>query len=200
MNNTAKIGGQRRIYEGSDWLVRRFAAVWVAAWMGMTVLIQLLTLVAFDSSQSLMAAPPACYTNAVKLAGQPLIQELLRYEVAAASRSMLDLWGWLQLGLAGFLFVLLVLFSSAGRVQLGLALALLADALLLGLGLIPKMDDYDRQLALKPASESLAFLTQRSHLANVAFVVSQSVTLLLGLMLLWLLLSRRRGSHGAEIL
>jgi hypothetical protein len=198
MNNAARIGGGRRSYAGTDWLVRRFAAVWVAAWMGMTVLIQLLTLVAFDSPESLTAAPPACYTNAVKLAGQPLIHELLRYQVVAASRSMLNLWGWLQLGLAAALFLLLVLFSSAGRLRLGLSLALLADALLLGLGLIPKMDDYDRQLALTPVSQSLEFLTQRSHLANVAFVVSQSVTLLLGLMLLWLLLSRRHGSRRAD--
>jgi hypothetical protein len=200
MNNAARIGGKRRIYEDTDSLVRRFAALWVAAWVGMTVLIQLLTLVAFDSTESLTLAPPACYTSAVKLAGQPLIQELLRYQVAAASRSMLDLWGWLQLGLAAGLFLFLVLFSTAGRFQLGLALALLADALLLGLGLIPQMDNYDRQLALTPASQSLAFLTQRSHLANVAFVVSQSVTLLLCLLLLWSLLGRRRGSRGAEVL
>ena len=198
MSNAARIGGRHENYEGTDGLVRRFAALWVAAWMGMTVLIQLLTLVAFDSAGSLATAPPACYTSAVKLAGQPLIHELLRYQVAAASRSMLDLWGWLQLGLASGLFLLLVLFSSAGRLQLGISLALLADALLLGLGLIPKMDDFDRQLALKPASQSLEFLTQRSHLANVAFVVSQTVTLLLCLVLLGLLLSRRHGSRRAE--
>lgn len=200
MNNAARSGGKRRIYEGTDRLARRFAVVWVAAWMGMTVLIQLLTLVAFDSTESLTAAPPACYTSAVKLAGQPLIQELLRYQVAAASRSMLDLWGWLQLGLAAGLFVLLVLFSSAGRLQLGISLALLADALLLGLGLIPKMDDYDRQMALTPASQSMAFLTQRAHLANVAFVVSQSVTLLLCLILLGMLFGRRHGSRRAEVI
>jgi hypothetical protein len=200
MNNAARIGGRREIYDGTDSLVRRFAALWVAAWIGMTVLIQLLTLVSFDSAQTLTSAPTASYTSAAKLAGKPLIDELLRYQVAAASRSMLDLWGWLQLGLAAGLFLLLVLFSSAGKVQLGISIALLADAILLGRGLIPKMDDYDRQLALTPASQSLAFLTQRSHLANVAFVVSQTVTLLLCLLLLWLLLSRRHGSRRAAVL
>jgi hypothetical protein len=200
MINSARIGGRQEIYTGSDRLVRLFAAFWVAAWMGMTVLIQLLTLAAFDSTRSLTAAPPPCYTNAVKLAGQPLIHELLQYQLVAASRSMLDLWGWLQLGLAASLFLLLVLFSSVGTAPLGISLALLADALLMGLGLIPKMDDYDRQLALTPASQSLQFLAQRSHLAIVAFVVSQTVTLLLCLMLLWLLLNRRRGSRRAEFL
>ena len=62
MNNAARIGGKRRIYEDTDSLVRRFAALWVAAWMGMTVLIQLLTLVTFDSTASLTLAPVS-YTH-----------------------------------------------------------------------------------------------------------------------------------------
>lgn len=200
MNNTVRIGGTRGIHEGTDSLVRRVAALWVAAWMGMCILIQIFTLVGFDATANLAAAPPSCYSNAVKLAGQPVIQELLRYHAAEVGRSMLDLWGWLQSGLAAALFLLLLLFSSAGKFPLGISLALLADAALVSGVLIPKMDDFDRQLAVTPPSQSLAFLVERSHLAGVAFVISQCVTLLLCLILLVLLLRRSHGSRGGVVL
>ncbi len=196
MNNTARIGGRQGKLEGADRLARRVAVLWVAAWIGMCLLIQVFTLVGFDSTQSLAAAPPACYTHAVKLAGQPLIHELARYQAAEASRSMLELWGWLQLALAAGLFVLLLLFTSAGKFQLGVSLALLADAALVGGVLIPQMDGFERQLAVTPASQSLAFLIERSRMASVAFVVSQSVTLLLSLLLLVLLFRRGRAARG----
>jgi hypothetical protein len=200
MNNTARIGGPRALAERPDMVPRRLAILWLAAWMGMCILIQLFTVVGFDTTASLAAAPPACYTSAVRLAGQPLIHELLGYQAAENSRSMLDLWGWLQLGLAAGLFLLLLLFSSAGKLHLGIALALLADAGLLCGALIPKLDDFERQLAVTPPSQSLAFLMERSRLANVAFTVSQSVTLILCLALLVLLLRRGHAARARAVL
>jgi len=196
MSNSSRLAAGRSLRDGPDSLARRIATFCLSAWAGMSILIQILTLFSFDFFDNLSAAPPASYTSAVKLAGKPLIHELLRYQTAADLFSMLGLWGWIQLGLAAGLFLLLLLFSSAGRVRLGISLALLIDALLIAFALIPTIDDIDRRLAPAPASQALAILTQHARLASLAFVISQSVALLLCLILLWLFLHRSRASRG----
>ncbi len=197
MSNAPRLGGSRAAYDGPDSPVRRIASFCLCSWIGMSILIQVVTLVGFDSLQNVSAAPPACYAKAVKLAGQPVIHELLRYQAAADTRAMLDLWGWIQLGLALGLFLLLLMFSSAGRARVGFSLALLIDAVLIAFVLIPRMDSYERQLAPAPAGQTLAMLIERTRLANLAFVLSQSVALLLCLILL-ALLRRGRASHRTE--
>ena len=196
MSNSARISAGRLFRDGTDPLVRRIAIFCLCAWAGMSVLVQILTLSSFSTLDNITAKPPASYTDAARLAGEPLIHELLHYQAAADMSAMLGLWGWIQLGMAASLFALLLFFSSAGRVRMGFSLALLIDALLIAFALIPTNDDLDRRLALAPASQSLAIVAQHARLASLAFVISQSVALVLCLSLLGLFLRRSRASHG----
>ena len=46
MSNSARIVAAGQMHEGTAWLVRRLAAVWVSAWVGMILLVVALTVVA----------------------------------------------------------------------------------------------------------------------------------------------------------
>jgi hypothetical protein len=198
MSNSARIGGPGQIHEGTAWLMRRLAAVWVAAWMGMIVLIVTLTLVTLTSPATMVASPPDGYSKAVKLAGEPLMRELLRYQAAEINGEMLAAWGWIQLGLSVALFGVLLLLSTVGKVQLGISLALAADSALLKFVLIPNLDQFSRQLTNVEAAQRLAFMNERYQMASMSFFVSQSVPLLLGCFLLVLLLRRSHASRRIE--
>lgn len=200
MSNSARIVAAGQMHEGTAWLVRRLAAVWVSAWVGMILLVVALTVVALTSPASMIASPPEAYTKAVKLAGEPLMRELLRYQAAEINGEMLAAWGWIQLGLSVALFGGLLLLSSVGKVQLGISLALVADSALLKFLLIPNMDQFSRQLATAEAAQRLAEVNERYQTASLSFFVSQSVPLLLGCFLLVLLLRRSHASHRSGIL
>ena len=103
MSNSPRIASPGQMHEGVAWMVRRLGAVWVAAWMGMILLVVTLTVVTLSSTELLRSAPPDGYAQAAKLAGEPLIHELLRYEAAEISGEMLGVWGWIQLGLSTLL-------------------------------------------------------------------------------------------------
>jgi hypothetical protein len=198
MSNSARIGGPGQIHEGTAWLMRRLAAVWVAAWMGMIVLIVTLTLVTLTSPATMVASPPDGYSKAVKLAGEPLMRELLRYQAAEINGEMLAAWGWIQLGLSVAIFGVLLLLSTVGKVQLGISLALAADSALLKFVLIPNLDQFSRQLTAVEAAQRLAFMNEHYQMASMSFFVSQSVPLLLGCFLLVLLLRRSHASRRIE--
>jgi hypothetical protein len=200
MSNSARIAVAGQMHEGTAWLVRRLAAVWVAAWMGMILLVVALTVVTLTSPASMIASPPEAYTKAVKLAGEPLMRELLRYQAAEINGEMLAAWGWIQLGLSVALFGGLLLLSSVGKVQLGISLALVADSALVKFLLIPNMDQFSRQLATAEAAQRLAEVNERYQTASLSFFVSQSVPLLLGCFLLVLLLRRSHASHRSGTL
>jgi len=182
------------MYEGTAWVVRRLAAVWVAAWMGMILLVIALTIVTLNSPETLQSAPPEGYTQAAKLAGEPLVHELLRYHAAVISSEMLAVWGWIQLGFSALLFIVLLLFSAVGKIQLGISLAMAADSALLEFLLIPNMDQFSRRVTTTEVAQRLAQLTSRYQLATTSFFVSQSVTVVLGCVLLVLLLRRSHAS------
>jgi hypothetical protein len=186
------------MHEGTAWLVRRLAAVSVAAWMGMIVLIVTLTIVALTSPATMAASPPDGYSKAVKLAGEPLMREILRYQAAEINGEMLAAWGWIQFGLSVALFGVLLLLSTVGKVQLGISLALAADSALLKFVFIPNLDQFSRQLTTVEAAQRLAFLNERYQTASMSFFVSQSVPLLLGCFLLVLLLRRSHASRRSE--
>jgi hypothetical protein len=196
MNNAPRIGGPGRIHDTTAWLVRRIAAVWVAAWMGMIAIVVALTMVALQSPNAFESAPPDSYVQAAKQAGEPLARELARYQAAQISGEMLSFWGWVQLGLAAALFGVLLLLSSVGKVELGLSLAMAADAVLLKFLLIPGMDQFTRQVTSGDAAKRLAALSGHYQMAATSFYVSQSVTLVLGGILLVLLLRRSRARHA----
>jgi hypothetical protein len=198
MSNSARIGGPGQIHEGTAWLMRRLAAVGVAAWMGMIVLIVTLTLVTLTSPATMVASPPDGYSKAVKLAGEPLMRELLRYQAAEINGEMLAAWGWMQLGLSVALFGVLLLLSTVGKVQLGISLALAADSALLKFVLIPNLDQFSRQLTTVESAQRLAFMNEHYQMASMSFFVSQSVPLLLGCFLLVLLLRRSHASRRIE--
>lgn len=195
MSNSPRIAGPGQMHEGTAWMVRRLAAVWVAAWMGMILLVVTLTVVTLNSPETLRSAPPEGYTQAAKLAGEPLIHELLRYHAAEVSGQMLGVWGWIQLGLAMLLFGVLLMLSTVGKIQLGISLAMAADSVLLKFLLIPSMDQFSRQVTTAEVARRLALLTERYQLATTSFFISQSVTLLLGCVLLVLLLRRSHASR-----
>jgi hypothetical protein len=195
MSNSARIGVPGQIPEGMAWLVRRLTAVWVAAWMGMILLVVTLTIVSLNSPAELISSPPDGYSKAVKLAGEPLMRELLRYQAAEINGEMLAAWGWVQVGLSAASFGVLLLFSRVGKMQLGISLALLADSLLLKFLMIPNLDQFSRQMATVESARRLAFVNERYQMASLSFFVSQSVTLLLGSFLLVLLLRRSHASR-----
>ncbi len=195
MSNSPRIGGPGRIHEGTAWLVRRIAAVWVAAWMGMILLVVTLTVVTLSSPAELKTAPPDGYAQAAKAAGEPLMRELLHYHAAEISGEMLDVWGWIQFGFAIGLFGVLLLLSTVGKVELGISLAMAADAILLKFLLLPNMDVFSRQVTTGEAARRLALLSERYQMATTSFYVSQSVTLILGCFLLVLLLRRSHASR-----
>jgi hypothetical protein len=195
MSNSPRIGVAGQIHEGTAWLVRRLTAVWVAAWMGMILIVVALTIVALSSSATTISSPPDGYSKVVKLAGEPLMSELWRYQAAEINGEMLAAWGWIQVGLSAILFGVLLLFSTVGKVQLGISLALVADSVLLKFLLIPNLDQFSRQMATVEAAQRLAFVNERYQMASLSFFVSQSVTLLLGSFLLVLLLRRSHASR-----
>jgi hypothetical protein len=195
MNNAPRISVAGAAHEATTWLARRLAAVWVSAWLGMVALVGVLTLVVGESWRGVAAASPEGYAKAVASAGEPLMRELMKFQAAEASRAMLECWGWTQLGVGAGLFVFLLLFSSAGKRQLGLSLAMLADAALIKFALIPNVDQYSRQRVTAETSQRLAEMNSRYQLANASFLVSQSVTLALGAILLWMLLRHSRGTR-----
>ncbi len=200
MSNSARIGAPGKIHADPAWLVRRLAAVWVAAWLGMILLVGALTIVTLNSPAALTAAPPEGYGKAVKLAGEPLLRELLNYQAAEINGAMLEVWGWIQVGLSAALFGVLLLLSTVGKVELGVSLAMAADSLLLKFVLIPNMDQLNRQVATAEAVKRLALVNQHYQMASMSFFISQSVTLLLAGFLLVLLLRRSRSSHrGASL-
>lgn len=195
MSNSPKIGGPGRIHEGTAWLVRRMAAVWVAAWMGMILLVVALTLVTLSTPDTLKASPPEGYSQAAKLVGEPLMRELVRYQAAQISGEMLAVWGWIQCGAATLLFGVLLFFSGVGKVELGVSLALAGDAVLLKFLLIPNVSQFSRQVTAGETVRRLAMLSERYQIAATSFYISQSVTLILGGFLLVLLLRRSHASH-----
>ena len=195
MSNAARIGGPGQIHENPAWLVRRLAAVWVAGWMGMILLVVTLTIVTLTSPAAMNSAPPDGYSKAVKLAGEPLMRELMRYQAAEINGEMLAVWGWIQVGLATVLFGVLLLLSTVGKTQLGLSLAMAADSVLLKFVLIPNMDQFSRQLVTAEALQRLTLVNERYQMASLSFFISQSVTLLLACFLLVLLLRHSRASH-----
>jgi hypothetical protein len=188
------------MHEGAAWLVRRLAAVGVAAWMGMIVLIVTLTIVTLAAPATMVSSPPDGYAKAVKVAGEPLMRELLRYQAAEISGEMLAAWGWIQLGLSFALFGVLLLLSTVGKAQLGISLALAADSALLKFLLIPNLDQFSRQLTTVEASQRLAFINEHYQMASMSFFISQSVPLLLGCLLLVMLLRRSHASRRSESL
>jgi hypothetical protein len=70
-----------------------------------------------------------------------------------------------------------------------------ADSVLLKFLLIPSMDQFSRQVTTAEVARRLALLTERYQLATTSFFISQSVTLLLGCVLLVLLLRRSHASR-----
>ncbi len=195
MSNSPRIGAPGRIHESTAWTMRRIAAVWVAAWMGMILLVVTLTVVTLSSPEALKLSPPDGYVQAAKAAGEPLMRELLRYQAAEISGEMLGVWGWIQLGFAFGLFGVLLLLSTVGKVELGISLAMAADAVLLKFLLVPNMDQFSRQVTTGEAARRLALLSERYQLATTSFYLSQSVTLILGCFLLVLLLRRSHASR-----
>ena len=195
MSNSPRIAGPGQMHDGTAWMVRRLASVWVAAWMGMILLVVALTVVALSSPETLRSSPPEGYSQAARLAGEPLIHELLRYQAAEISGDMLSVWGWIQLGMSALLFGVLLLLSTVGKVELGISLAMAADSVLLKFLLIPNMDQFSRQVTNVEVARRLAMLSERYQLAVTSFCVSQSVTLLLGCVLLVLLLRRSHASR-----
>jgi hypothetical protein len=195
MSNSARIGVPGQLHEGTAWLVRRLTAVWMAAWMGMILLVVLLTVVTLNSPAAMISAPPDGYSKAVKLAGEPLMRELLRFQAAQINSEMLAAWGSLQVGLSAVVFGVLLFFSTVGKVQLGVSLALLADSLLLKYLLIPNLYQLGRHMAAAEAAQRLASVNERYQMASLSFFVSQSVPLLLGSFLLVLLLRRSYASR-----
>lgn len=183
------------MHEGAAWLVRRLAAVWVSAWMGMILLVVTLTIVTLTSPATMIPAPPDGCSKALSLAGEPLLRELLRYQASVINGEMLAVWGWIQLGLSAVLFGVLLLLSTVGKVQLGISLALAADSVLLKFLLIPNMDQFSRQMAAVHAAQRLRFVNERYQMASLSFFVSQSVTLVLASFLLVLLLRRSHASR-----
>ena len=192
MNNAVRISAASAASGSATWLARRIAAVWVSAWIGMILLIGVLTIALAGSWQGVAAASPEGYRKAAALAGEPLMRELMKFQAAESSRAMLESWGWAQLGVGAGLFGFLLLFSSAGKTQLGLTLAMLADAVLIKFALIPNVDQFSRQRVTAETSQRLAEMNSRYQLANTSFLVSQSVTLALAAILLVLLLRRSR--------
>jgi len=195
MTNSPIIAGPGQMHEGAAWVVRRFAAVCVAAWLGMILLVVTFTVVTLNSPETLVSSPPEGYSQAVKLAGEPLMQQLLRYQAAEISGEMLNVWGWIQLGLSTTLFGVLLLLSTVGKVQLGISLAMAADSVLLKFLLIPNLDQFSRQVTTGDAARRLQQLSERYQLAATSFFISQSVTLLLGCLLLVFLLRRSHASR-----
>lgn len=195
MSNSPRIAAVGQMHDETAWTVRRLSAVWVAAWMGMILLVIALTAVTLNSPESLRSSPPDGYSQAAKLAGEPLMHELLRYQAAEISGAMLSVWGWVQLGLSAILFGVLLLLSTVGKVQLGVSLAMAADAVLLKFLLIPNVDQFSRQVTTAEAARRLALMSERYQLATTSFYISQSVTLLLGSLLLVLLLRRSHASR-----
>ena len=200
MSNSPRIGVPGQIHEGTAWLMRRLAAVWVAAWMGKIVLIVTLTIVTLTSPATLVSSPPEGYAKAAKLAGDPVLREVLRYQAAEINGEMLAAWGWIQFGFSVALFSVLLLLSTVGKLQLGISLALAADSALLKFALIPNLDQFSRQLTTVEAGQRLAFLNEHYQAASMSFFVSQSVPLLLGCFLLVLLLRRSHASRRSESL
>jgi hypothetical protein len=197
MNNAARISSSIQANDATLWLGRRIAAIWLSAWLGMVALVGLFSVVMADSWSNVRAASPEGYAKAASLAGEPLVKELLKFQAAEAGRAMLESWGWTQLALGGGLFAFLLLFSNAGKRQLALALALLADAVLIKFALIPNVDQFSRQRITAETATRLAEMNSRYELANTSFLVSQSVTFALGLILLFLLMRRSRSSRRA---
>ena len=91
MSNSARIGAPGRIHEDPAWVVRRLAAVWVAAWTGMILLVLTLTIITLTSPATMISSPPEGYLKAVKLAGEPLMRSFCAIRPL---KSTARCWSW----------------------------------------------------------------------------------------------------------
>jgi hypothetical protein len=181
-----------RIAPESSSLTRRIAAIVISIWFGGILLVALAAPAAFRSVDSVLAAPPDSVAKAVKTLGPSLTREILRYQVSESNRLLFDVWGWLQLGLAVGVLILLLFLSNVGRTTLGISLGMTLMAALMNFLLIPGISDLGRrmQASMHARPDELA---ERFRLMHYGFTAFELAVVALGTVLLVLLLRGRSG-------
>jgi Domain of unknown function (DUF4149) len=182
-----------RITPESSSLTRRIASILIGIWFGGILLVALAAPTAFRSVNSVLAAPPESVAKALKTLGPSLTRDILRYQASESNRLLFDTWGWVQLGLAVCVVILLLFLSNVGRPTLGLSIGMLLMAALMNFMLIPGISEIGRQMqaSLNVRPDQLA---ERFRLMHYAFTAFELVVVALGTILLVLLLRGRRGS------
>lgn len=186
-----------RIAPESSALTRRVAAVLISIWFGGILLVALSAPAAFHSVDKVLDAPTENVAKAVKTLGPTVTRNMLNYQVSEANRVLFGIWGWLQLGFALAVVLLLLFLSNVGRTALGLSGGMMLMALLMNFVLIPRISETGRQMQTSLQSRP-AELADRFRLMHYGFSAFELAVVALGAMLLVLLLRSRSGSGSGH--
>ncbi len=181
-----------RITPESSSLTRRLAAIVISIWFGGILLVALAAPIAFRSVDKVLAAPPESVAKALKTLGPSLTREILRYQASESNRLLFDTWGWVQLGLAVAVVILLLFLSNVGRTSLGISLGMMLMAVLMNFLLIPRISEIGRQMQASMQTRP-DDLVERFQLMHYGFTAFELAVVALGTILLVLLLRGRRG-------
>lgn len=167
-----------RIRDEDSRLVERVVILLLAFWMGALAMAALAASAGFAAVDAALEKPSPDVAKAISQMGPGHTRALLRSQAGEANRGMFETWGWLQLGLTGVNFALLLLLTNAGKRVLGLAAAMAGLSLLIALYLVPGMERIAGELRAGPAPEaSASFRTM--HQAFGAFEAAAAVVAIL---------------------
>jgi hypothetical protein len=186
----------RPISPQAAWTSHRTAAALLAAWIGCIFMAAISAPLSFRAVDSLMGSPPELLATALKNLGPVTVYEVLRLMAGEANRLLFQTVGWLQIGFAAAVFLLVVFFTNLRKSGVILASLLLAGSLAIGLALIPAIAEAGRVIQASAAARAGG--ADRFRALHLAFTAFEGTLVVLSLLLLVELLRRSRLSSRSS--
>lgn len=176
--------------------IRRLAAFLLGAWLSGSLFMVLVATHNLSAVDRLIASPPTYAANRIETLGETNARTFLRFQASELNRWYFETWEWTQLVLGLFLLLTLRSGGATRKSVLVLCGAMLLAVLAMRFVITPEVTRLGRIIDFIPWDRRTVFRDQ-FWTYHTAYVVTEAIKDLIGLMLLSSLL-RRHGMAPEE--
>lgn len=184
-----------RIRDEDSRLIERVVILLLAFWMGTLLMAAMAATGSFAAVDSTLGKPPSVVTKALERLGQDQTREMLHYQSGEVNRGLFETFGWLQLGLTGVTFALMLFLTNSGKRVLGLSASMAGMAALISFYLIPGMVRIGREMRARPSGPT-PDMSESFRTMHQAFAAFEVAAVLLAILLMAALL--RGGARASR--
>jgi hypothetical protein len=161
----------------------------LALWIGINLSVWFAATRTFSTAERILKSPNPKFSQAVEPLAKGNVREALRYMASEINRTYFSAYGWAQVVLGIFLFLLVWRQSPRSNLDTALAGAMLVLALIVTFVLAPWISSLGRALDFVPRSPAPAEMS-RFWMLHGAFTGLDGIKLLAGITLLirWVLI------------